>query len=172
MASVSELYVRRDWGFVKFAYVPAIFLLLGLKFLIPALAVVKIKFALPCCCGICAYLERWSEHVEEWRERKPILQATEGGLIHEDGGPPIPIAWHQVRSVRLVRRIAPWRTGGHSEWSPPYWLAIGYENDKGCGQITAWPREIVGGLFSLRRFARTLKLHLEKTRAARIQIGR
>ena len=168
MAAVTELYVRRDWGFVKFAHLPAIFMIIGLKWLVPGLAAVKLKIALPICCCACRYLERWSEHLEEWRNRKPILQATEGGLIHEDGGSPTPIHWHHIRSVALVRRIPPWRTGGHQDgFGPPVWLAIIYDDDGEKKSITAWPREVVGGLFALRRFAKTMKIYLDRTQAAR-----
>jgi hypothetical protein len=171
MPVVSELYVRRDWGFVKFAYLPAIFVIIGLKWLTPGLAAIKLKIGLPLCCGVCAYLRRWSEHVEEWRLRKPILQATEGGLIHEDGGPAKPIAWHQVRSVALIRRVAPWRTGGHNDgWGPPVWLAIRYDDGANEAVITAWPREVVGGLFSLRRFAREMERHLLLNHAALVRL--
>lgn len=167
MAVVSELYVRRDWAFVKFAYLPTIFLVLGLKWLIPGLAAVKIKIGLPLCCGICAYLQRWGEHVEEWRLRKPILQATEGALIHEDGGPPVPILWGQIRSIAMIRRIAPWRTNGHNDgFGPPFWLAIRYGDDEEEKVITAWPREVHGGLFALRRFAREMERYLVVTSAA------
>lgn len=140
--------------------------MLGLKFLIPALASVKIKVSIG-LCGFCAALERWGDHFEEWLHCKPVLQATEDGLIHEDGGPPVSIGWHQIRSVAMVRRAPFWRTGGNREvWGPPYWLAIHYKDDQGDVRITAWPRQITGGLFALRRFAATMKQHLAAIPAA------
>jgi hypothetical protein len=222
MARVTELRIRPDWGFVKFAYLPALAVgIAASKWLLPALAV-SVRVA---PCGICVCLRRWANHMEEWYNRKPLLQISETGLRYEDGDEPVEFFWGDVVGVVMHRRnwIPPWRTNGSTEITPPYWLTIavrdepqsigadegyidrrrylpphgslagaqltrrgadeekqgsseGYVDRRSYSAVTTisseaateqnlriiciWPRQVVGGLFSLMRFAKELQRYL------------
>jgi hypothetical protein len=162
---VTELYIRRDWGFVKFAYLPAIILsVLAIKF-VPFLAAItaRISVRIGCApCAVCACLNTWGNHVEEWYHRKPLLQAEEYGLTHENGGLAQFIPWSSVKGIVVHRRISPWQTGGHAGFVPPYWMTVEYEDDDGVAcRIAVWPRAIAGGLMHIYRFARTMQTCLQ-----------
>ena len=226
MAGVTELRVRADWGFVKFAYLPA--LVAGIaasKYLVPAVAM-SVRAA---PCAICVLFSRWAHHLEEWYNCKPLLRITDTGLRYEDGGEALEYDWGDVLGVIMHRRntIPPWRTNGSVAITPPFWLSItvrgeprrtsdgyvdrsrylehysnvtaetvpserrvgeapaitisseGYidrsryldsdsSNSSATGTgdgedvrtICVWPRQVVGGLFSLMRFAKELQRHL------------
>ena len=67
-----------------------------------------------------------------------------------------------------------WRTDGRVKTgTPPFWLAITLrEPAKDLHRtICIWPRQVVGGLFSLMRFAKELQRHLVE-RADRGEIPR
>jgi hypothetical protein len=187
MGRVTELRVRADWGFIRFAYLPLLVAGLAVARFLPWVAVVTVRAA---PCAICYLLVRWGNHIEESIGCKPILQITQNGLAYEDGGELIEYGWGEITGVVMHRRnnIPPWRTDGSTEIAPPYWLAIsvrdpdfkvddgavykegdsyaersrrpdgGREIDtEGLRVITIWPRQVVGGLFSLMRFARELQ---------------
>lgn len=181
MKRIAQLHVRSDWGFIKFAYLPLVVAgAVASKLLWPALAV-----SFRCApCGICALFARWTNHIEEWVNVKPVLAVTDYGLLHEDGGEPCEYSWEEILAISLHRRndIPPWRTNGSAELGPPFWLAItvrdpnlqpqqdveeGYTrpydwdgNLAGTITITAWPRQVEGGLMALARFAKTLQFEL------------
>jgi hypothetical protein len=190
MGRVTELRVRADWGFVRFAYLPLLVVGLAAIRFLPWVAAIMLRAA---PCAICFLLARWFNHIEEAVGRKPILQITDGGIIYEDGGEPIEYGWGEISGVVMHRRnnIPPWRTDGSTEIAPPFWLAIsvrdpdfkpddgavfsegdsyverrrrvdgGREIDtEGVRTITVWPRQIVGGLFAMMRFARELQRRL------------
>ena len=149
MARVRELRIRADWQVVRFVYLPAI-------------AVGLTPFHL---CSLCIFCSRWGHHIEEWIGRKPLFRITEAGLRYEDGGTPIEYGWPTITGIVLHRRntIQFWKTDGDiGIASPRFWLAISmYEATKGeTHTICIWPRQVVGGLFSLARFARELQSHL------------
>lgn len=123
MVSVTELRIRPDWGFVKFAYLPALAGgMVATKYLWPAL-LLSFRIA---PCGLCVLLARWGHHVEEWLNCKPLLQITETGLRCEDGGPATEYEWDAIVGIAMCRRndIPPWRTNGSVALGPPFWLAI------------------------------------------------
>lgn len=148
MARVTELRVRSDWQLVRFVYLPAV----GLG-------------ALPIHpCGICFFCARWGHHIEEWIGRKPLFRITEMGLRFEDGGRPKEYRWSEISGITLNRRnrIPFWRTDGNTTpMSPAFWLSVTVrEGGDELRTICVWPRQVVGGLCALMRFAKELQRHL------------
>ena len=150
MARVKELRVRGDWQLVRFVYLPTA--AVGLTPLEP--------------CALCIFCKWWGHHIEEWVRRKPLFRITEQGLRYEDGSKPREFAWADISGITLYRRnrIPLWRTnGGIGVASPRFWLAISVRDPGSSSSgrtICIWPRQVVGGLFSLTRFARELQRHL------------
>lgn len=153
MGGKTELRVRGDWQFVRFVYLPAA--AVGMTPLHP--------------CALCTFCWWWGHHLEEWISRKAIFQITDAGLRYEDGGKPIHYRWSDIQGVVLHRRspIPFWRTDGDVKTGkPPFWLAItlregGKSDDKEEPRtICVWPRQVVGGLYSLMRFAKELQRQL------------
>jgi hypothetical protein len=66
------------------------------------------------------------------------------------------IALHRRSSIPL------WRTNGSLEiGTPRFWLEISVrQRGNQVRRICVWPRQVVGGLFSLMRFARELQRKL------------
>lgn len=190
MGRVTELRVRAEWGFIRFAYLPLLVAGLAAARFLPWVGVVLLRGA---PCAVCFLLGRWFNHIEEWAGAKPILQITDRGLLCEDGEEPVEYGWDEITSVVMHRRnpVPLWRTGGAFEIAPPYWLSVsvrdpdfqiddgaifeegdryvdrrrrpeGEEKKESEGErtIVLWPRQIQGGLFSLMRFAKELQLHL------------
>ena len=155
------LFVRRDWGFVKFAYLPMLIVALIILLLLPKAGVLKFGCSISCCVrkdrkyvwgfSLCDPLEKWSNHAEEWYHRKPILQATFQGLVHEDGRTPIVYQWAAIKGVVFHRHVPPWRTGGQSGINLSHWLEILLGGKDGNDRIVLW---------SLRRFAKTIAQHM------------
>lgn len=172
MRDTDRVYVRTDWGLVRLFYVPAVFLLVAALMFIPALAAIKFRFAIG--CGVCWSLKHWGHRSEEWLNAKPLLEITAEGVAHEDGGDRVIYKFADIDGIALQRRKAPWLTNGHSNFNPPIWLTLRIRNPqisvdtKGFFKsepakhlfIDVWPREVVGGLLHLRRFAGTLQKHV------------
>ena len=187
MGRVTELRVRADWGFIRFAYLPLLVAALAIIRVLPWVALISVRLV---PCGICMLLARWANHIDESIGGKPILQINDRGIVYEDGGEPTEYSWSEITGVVMPRRnnIPPWRTDGSTEITPPYWLAISvldpdYKRDdgavfsegnsyaersrrpdggreidtEGTRTICIWPRQVVGGLFSLMRFAKELQ---------------
>ena len=148
MARVRELRVRSDWQLIRFVYLPVV-----------AIGVMPID-----PCGICVFCKWWGHHLEEWIRRKPLFRITDAGLCYEDGGAPIDFAWSEITGVVLHRRntIPLWRTNGSLGIATPrFWLAIDVRQEgRGERTICIWPRQVVGGLSALIRFARELQRQL------------
>lgn len=185
MGQVTELKVRHDWALVRFAYLPLIGAGLWFSKLLFPVAVMSMRIN---ACFVCALLYRWSEHIEEGLQSKPLLQLADFGLLYENGGEPDAYDWKDIYGVTLHRRnrIPPWKTGGSVVVTPPYWLTVtvrdldppdhekpaerGYvvpfdedpmlDDDEPAVAICVWPRQVRGGLFSLVRFAKMLQLEL------------
>jgi len=148
MARVTELRVRGDWQLIRFVY-------------LPAAAVGLVPFE---PCALCIFCCWWGHHIEEWARRKPLLRITDDGLRYEDGGKPVRYQWRDITGIALHRRntIPLWRTNGSLEiGTPRFWLAISVrQHGDQVRTICVWPRQVVGGLFSLMRFARELQRSL------------
>ena len=163
MGRVTALRVRGDWQLVRIVYLPAA--AVGLTPLQP--------------CALCLFCRWWGHHLEEWISRKSLFEITDGGLRHEDGGRPVEFGWADITGVVLHRRstIPLWRTGGRTRSGrPPFWLAISVRaasapsGGEAQRTICIWPRQVVGGLFALMRFATELQRQLSE-RAARGEIS-
>lgn len=149
MARVTELRVRSDWQFIRIVYLPA--LSIGLT-----------PFHL---CAMCTFCSWWGHHVEEWVNRKPMFRIAEDGIRYEDGGRPVTYRWADISGIALHRRgtIPFWQTGGEIKTGTPrFWLAISVLHAPGNQPrtISIWPRQVVGGLPSLVRFAKELQRRL------------
>jgi len=188
--SVTELHVRADWSFIRFAYLPLIVAGLTATRLLPIGAAISFRVA---PCGMCSLLRRWGNHIEEAVRRKPILKLVDGGISYEDGDEAILYALNEIAGVTMHRRndIPPWRTNGSLEIAPPFWLSITVRDDDfvpvdnrsarlrnsyaersrrtaeddaadkiGYRTIVIWPRQIIGGLFAMMRFAHELQRRL------------
>jgi hypothetical protein len=160
MRRVTGLQVRGDWQLVRIVYLPAA--AIGLTPIHP--------------CALCEFCWWWGHHLEEWISRKSLFEISDAGLRYEDGGKPIEFGWSDIEAVVLHRRstIPFWRTDGRVKTgTPPFWLAITLrEPAKDMHRtICIWPRQVVGGLFSLMRFAKELQRHLVE-RADRGEIPR
>jgi hypothetical protein len=148
MARVTELQVRGDWQLIRFFY-------------LPAAAVGLVPFE---PCALCIFCFWWGHHLEEWARSKPLFRITDDGLRYEDGGKPVRYHWCDITMIALHRRssIPLWRTNGSLEiGTPRFWLEISVrQRGNQVRRICVWPRQVVGGLFSLTRFARELQRKL------------
>lgn len=147
MARVTELRVRADWQLVRFFY-------------LPALGVGATPFH---PCALCIFCLRWGHHVEEWIGRKRLFQITATGLRFEDGGRAHDYQWSDISDIVLRRRNRTpiWRTNGNIHpASPAFWLSVTVREGGDFRTICVWPRQVVGGLFSLMRFAKELQRQL------------
>jgi hypothetical protein len=114
-------------------------------------------------CAFCKFCAWWGHHFEEWVRRKKLFQIVEFGLDYEDGGRAMHFAWSEITGVVLHRRntIPIWRTNGSFGFaSPPFWLAIIIKQGTTEQTICVWPRQVVGGLPALYRFATALQTAL------------
>jgi hypothetical protein len=149
MARVTELHVRSDWEFIRFVY-------------LPAASIALTPFHL---CAFCTFCNWWGQHVEEWVNRKPMFRITDDGIRYEDGSKPVTYRWADIAGIALHRRgtVPLWKTGGEIKTGTPrFWLAVTVLHAPGHQPrtICVWPRQVVGGLSSLVRFAKELQRRL------------
>ena len=149
MARVTELHVRSDWQFIRFVYLPA-----------AGVGLTPLHM-----CAICEFCIWWGHHVEEWVNRKPMFRITEDGIRYEDGSRPVTYRWQDIVGIALHRRgtVPFWRTGGEIKTGTPrFWLAISvlHAPKDQPRTICIWPRQVVGGLSALVRFAKELQREL------------
>jgi hypothetical protein len=143
MARVTELRVRSDWQVIRFVYLPA-----------ASIGMTPIHL-----CAVCIFCSWWGHHLEEWVNRKPMFRITNDGIRYEDGGKPVTYRWADISGIALHRRgtVPFWKTGGEIKTGTPrFWLELsvvqvpGHQPRPYC----VWPRQVVGGLWSLVRFAK------------------
>ena len=147
MVASGELRIRGDWQFVRLVYLP-----------LAAIGAVPIQL-----CAVCKLCAWWGHHLEEWVRRKRLFRITTQGLAYEDGGRPEQFVWSEIMGIALHRRntIPIWRTNGSFGFtSPPFWLTITVKRGLDEREICVWPRQVVGGLPALFRFAKTLQTAL------------
>lgn len=172
---VTSLYVRTDWGFVRILYIPALYLTIAAFKFIPALAAVKFKVSVG-LCGLYSIFKHWGHRAEEWINAKPLFEICNDGLAYEDGGERVVFPFQSIKGIAMQRRIRPDKTNGHLSINPPVWLTLKIENPDRekpnktdfLGRSTSeylyidvWPREIYGGIFTLRRFSKSLVKQIE-----------
>lgn len=119
-------------------------------------------------CAFCGFLGWWGHHVEEWVRRKAVFRIAASGLDYEDGGRPVHFAWSEISAIAIHRRNRTpiWRTNGSFGFTtPPFWLAITVARGTAEQTICVWPRQVVGGLPALYRFARALQAALVQAAA-------
>lgn len=190
MGRVTELHVREDWGLVRLIYVPALALALSLSRWLPLLAVVTIRINPCFLCWLVSrwghqieeyynakpilqitdngiVYEDGCEPVEYgWAEITGVVMFRRNNIPpwRTDGSTEIAPPYWLAVSVRdpdyepddgAVFR----EEDRYSQRSrrPEGGVEIQTE---GVRAITVWPRQVVGGLFSLMRFAKELQRQL------------
>lgn len=186
MERVTELRVRADWGIIRLIYLPLLVVGLAAIRVLPWVAVISIR-AWPCgiCMLLARWFNHLDESISGKPILQITgrgITYEDGGEPTEYGWAEIiGVVMHRRNN------IPPWRTDGSTEITPPFWLAIsvrdsdykqpeaaelagesyaersrrpddGWEIDaEGTRTICIWPRQVVGGLFSLMRFAKELQ---------------
>ena len=190
MGRVTELHVREDWGLVRLIYVPALALALSMSRWLPFLAVVTIRINPCFLCWLVSRwghqieeyynakpLLRLTENgvvyedgcapVEYgWADISGVVMFRRNNIPpwRTDGSTEIAPPYWLAVSVRDPNYKkddgAAFREGdSYAERSrrPEGGAEIEME---GVRAITIWPRQVVGGLFSLMRFAKELQRQL------------